>query len=254
VGAIASGQGEQGGEQMPDLVAGDRDQPWYRVACAFGQGGDDQEGVGEHGERDPTVPGAPAADLVLVQTTKALAGLECLLHRPPPAGDFDQDGQRGGVRGEAAVEGQLAGLAVAANARRSGIRQGMPCMACKGPDSRLSRQASGGLMMPRDLIARADKELVNQMIKRPLAWIPVAMSLAILAMVLTTIGLSGAVRQEDEGTQAHIFQIWLVLEVVLVAGFAVAWVPRRPKQALVVLALQILCALAACAPVFYFRL
>jgi Flp pilus assembly protein TadB len=62
------------------------------------------------------------------------------------------------------------------------------------------------------------------------------MSLAILAMVLTTIGTSGAVRQEDEGTQAHIFQIWLVLEVVLVAVFAVEWVPRRPKQALVVLA------------------
>jgi hypothetical protein len=38
------------------------------------------------------------------------------------------------------------------------------------------------------------------MIKRPLAWIPVAMSLAILAMVLTTIGISGAARQEDEGT------------------------------------------------------
>jgi hypothetical protein len=73
-------------------------------------------------------------------------------------------------------------------------------------------------MMPRDLIARADKELVNQMIRRPLAWIPVAMSLAILAMVLTTLDLSGAVRKEDEGTQAHIFQIWLVLEVVLVAG------------------------------------
>ena len=77
-------------------------------------------------------------------------------------------------------------------------------MACKGSDSRLSRPASGGLMMPRDPIARPDKELVNQMIKHPLAWIPVAMSLAILAMVLTTLGLSGAVRQEDEGTQAHL--------------------------------------------------
>jgi cell division protein FtsW (lipid II flippase) len=109
-------------------------------------------------------------------------------------------------------------------------------------------------MMPTDLVARANKELVNQMIRRPLAWIPVAMSLAILAMVLTTIGISGAVRQEDEGTQAHIFQIWLVLEVALVTVFAVAWVPRRPKQALVVLAIQILCVLAACAPVFYFRL
>ena len=106
-------------------------------------------------------------------------------------------------------------------------------------------------MMPTDLVARANKELVSQMIRRSLAWIPVAMSLAILAMVLTTIGISGAVRQEDEGTQAHIFQIWLVLEVVLVAVFAVEWVPRRPKQALMVLAIQILCAVAACAPVFY---
>ena len=60
--------------------------------------------------------------------------------------------------------------------------------------------------MPTDLVARANKELVSQMIKRPVAWIPVAMSLAILAMVLTTIGISGAVRQEDEGTQAHIFR------------------------------------------------
>jgi membrane protein DedA with SNARE-associated domain len=92
------------------------------------------------------------------------------------------------------------------------------------------------------------------MLKRPLAWIPVAMSLAVLAMVLTTIGISGAVRQQDEGTQAHIFQIWLVLEVVLVTVFAVEWVPRRRKQALVVLAIQLLCVLAACAPVFYFRL
>jgi cell division protein FtsW (lipid II flippase) len=101
---------------------------------------------------------------------------------------------------------------------------------------------------------RDDKELVGQMIRRPLAWVPVAMSLAILAMVLTTIGISGAVRQEDEGTQAHIFQIWLILEVVLVTVFAVEWVPRRPKQALMVLAIQILCVLATCAPVFYFRL
>jgi hypothetical protein len=108
--------------------------------------------------------------------------------------------------------------------------------------------------MPPRTLSRANKELVSQMIRRPLAWIPVGMSLAILAMVLTTIGISGAVRQEDEGTQAHIFQLWLVLEVVLVTVFAVEWVPRRPKQALVVLAIQILCVLAACAPVLYFRL
>jgi hypothetical protein len=60
--------------------------------------------------------------------------------------------------------------------------------------------------MPTDLVARANKELVSQMIRRPLAWIPVAMSLAILAMVLTTIGISGAVRQEDEGPRRTSFR------------------------------------------------
>jgi arsenite methyltransferase len=43
-----------------------------------------QEGIGQHGQGHPPVPGAPAADLVLVQAAQALAGLERLLH--PPAG------------------------------------------------------------------------------------------------------------------------------------------------------------------------
>ncbi len=95
---------------------------------------------------------------------------------------------------------------------------------------------------------------MDQIIKRPSAWLPIAMSLAILVMVIATIGVSGAARQADEGAQAHIFQIWLVVELVVVAAFAVAWVPRRPRQALFVLAIQMLTALAACAPVFYFGL
>jgi Flp pilus assembly protein TadB len=61
-------------------------------------------------------------------------------------------------------------------------------------------------------------------------------------------------QQADEGTAAHIFQLWLVIEVVAVAAFAVEWLPRRPRAALFVLIVQMLCALAACAPVFYFRL
>src|SRR6266542_1954263 len=79
------------------------------------QGSDHQEGVGEHGKGDPAVPGAPAADLVLVQATQALAGLERLFDGPAPSGDPDQDGQRGGAGRVAAVIGQLTGLAVAAD-------------------------------------------------------------------------------------------------------------------------------------------
>jgi hypothetical protein len=95
---------------------------------------------------------------------------------------------------------------------------------------------------------------VSQLIKRPIAWVPIAMSLAILVMVVTTLGVSGVARQADEGAAAHIFQLWLVIEVVAVAAFAVEWLPRRPRAAFSVLIVQILCALAACGPVFYFRL
>src|SRR5512133_1219721 len=63
----------------------------------------------------PAVPGPPAADLVLIQADKALAGLKSLLHRPAPAGDVNQDGQWQRAGREAAVEGQLAGGVVAAD-------------------------------------------------------------------------------------------------------------------------------------------
>src|SRR5215203_2219060 len=81
----------------------------------FGQGRHHQEGVGEHRQGGPAVPRPPAAHLMLVQAAQALAGLKTLFHRPTPPGDFDQDGQRGGTGRIAAVEGQLAGLAVAAD-------------------------------------------------------------------------------------------------------------------------------------------
>ena len=80
---VTSGTGEQRREQVLDLVAGQPDQPGRRrVAGLFGSGGHHQEGVGHHGQGGPAVPGAPAADLVLVQADQALAGLEALLNPP----------------------------------------------------------------------------------------------------------------------------------------------------------------------------
>jgi uncharacterized membrane protein len=99
-----------------------------------------------------------------------------------------------------------------------------------------------------------ESERMGQIIRRPIAWIPIVMSLAILLMVVTMLRVAGTARQANEGTTAHLFQLWLVIEVVAMAAFAVQWLPRRPTEALSVLIVQILCALAACAPVFYFRL
>jgi hypothetical protein len=116
VSGVSEGDGDQGGEQVLDLVAGQPDQPgrWW-VASVFGHGRHYQEGVGEYRQGDPAVPGAPAADLVLVQADQALAGLEALLDGPAAPGDPDQGGQKDGAGCPAAVEGQLAGSLVAAD-------------------------------------------------------------------------------------------------------------------------------------------
>jgi hypothetical protein len=116
VAGISDGDGDEGGEQVLDLVAGHCDQPGRcRVAGAFDEGDDDQEGVGEHGQGGPAVPGAPAADLMLVQADQAFGGLEAFLDGPAASGDPDQGGQRDRAWRPAVVEGQLAGGAVAAH-------------------------------------------------------------------------------------------------------------------------------------------
>jgi hypothetical protein len=75
-----------------------------------------------------------------------------------------------------------------------------------------------------------------------------------LAFILTYISMFGTTPEADadEGTPARLFQLWLVLEVFMVAFFSVKWLPQMPKQALPILAIQIIAVLAACFPVFYF--
>src|SRR5271170_2638295 len=103
----------EAGEEVGDLVAGQRDLPGrVRGTEGFECGSDGEDGGGEHGEGDPPVPGGPAADLVLVQPGDALAGLEVFLDGPAEPGDADQGGQRDRVRSVAAVEGQFPGVLV----------------------------------------------------------------------------------------------------------------------------------------------
>ncbi len=86
------------------------------------------------------------------------------------------------------------------------------------------------------------------------AWLPIAMSLAALAVVLGHVIVFGAVREADEGAAAHTWQILMAAQVPFVVFFALKWLPRTPKQALLVLALQAGVALAALAPVFLLNL
>ena len=94
-------------------------------------------------------------------------------------------------------------------------------------------------------------------LKHPSAWIPIALSLAMLAFILTLLAIRSIPTAEanaDEGAGAHLFQIWLVLEAFMTLFFAAKWLPRKPKDALLILTIQILAVVSACAPVRIFRL
>jgi hypothetical protein len=94
----------------------------------------------------------------------------------------------------------------------------------------------------------------SSLLKKPSAFLPVAMSLAALVTVLIHIAIYGPARQADEGTAAHIFQLLLLVQLPIVLYFAVRWLPHFPRSALLVLALQAAAGLAALAPVFFLNL
>ncbi len=95
---------------------------------------------------------------------------------------------------------------------------------------------------------------MNSTIRQPSAFLPIAMSLIALALVLGHVALFGVVHEADEGTVAHIWQILMAVQVPIIAFFAIKYLSQKPKQALPVLVLQIVAALIACAPVFFLKL
>lgn len=94
----------------------------------------------------------------------------------------------------------------------------------------------------------------SRMIKRTSAWLPVALSLAALATVIGHVAMFGAAREADEGAAAHIFQLLMAAQLPIIAFFAAKWLPRAPGQAVRILALQGVAALAALAPVYFLNL
>ncbi len=87
-------------------------------------------------------------------------------------------------------------------------------------------------------------------LRHPLAFLPILVSLVIVALGIQealTVGL----RQPDEGTAAHVFQILMPLDLVLIALFALTWLPRAPRAALAVLGLQVGLVLAILAEVAF---
>jgi hypothetical protein len=104
-----------------------------------------------------------------------------------------------------------------------------------------------------------DLNSFGAMVRRPSAFLPLAMSLTALAMVLVPIGWAishstGIRHDPDEGAIAHLWQLLMTVQIPVVLFFAVKWMRRAPRPALRVLALQAGAWLASCAPVYLLHL
>jgi hypothetical protein len=91
----------------------------------------------------------------------------------------------------------------------------------------------------------------SSVVRRPSAFLPMAMSIAALGVVMVQLAVSGAAQQPDEGAAAHLWQILMAGQAPILAFFAIKWLPRAPRQSLEVLALQMVAVLAAAAPVYF---
>jgi hypothetical protein len=91
-------------------------------------------------------------------------------------------------------------------------------------------------------------------VKQPTAFLPLAMSLTALAVVLGSVAIFGVIHEADEGATAHIWQLLMAGQLPVLLFFVVKWLPRAPKQTLCVLALQAGAVLAAMAPVYFLGL
>jgi hypothetical protein len=86
---------DQFGEQVADLLDGQRDQRPVTAAGPVAFPGCDhgEHGMGEHDERRVAVPGVPPADLMLIEADGALGRLEAGLDTPAGTGHPNQSGQ-----------------------------------------------------------------------------------------------------------------------------------------------------------------
>ena len=92
------------------------------------------------------------------------------------------------------------------------------------------------------------------LLKKPSAWLPVAMSVVALALVAGELALYGIERGGDEGAVAHTWQLLMAGQVPLIAYFAINWLRQAPRQAALIVILQVAAGMAALAPVWLLHL
>jgi len=88
------------------------------------------------------------------------------------------------------------------------------------------------------------------LLKKPSALAPIGLAAAALTLPYLLVLIFGPDPAGDEGVGAHSWQLLMLLQVPAILYFLAKWAPDEPKQAMIVLALQVAAFLAAAAPVF----
>jgi hypothetical protein len=86
---------------------------------------------------------------------------------------------------------------------------------------------------------------LSQLLKKPSALFPLAMSMAAFGMVLVHTFMFGVTREADEGTAAHVFQLLMIAQAPFALAFAITWIPKATKNTIYILTMQIAAALVA---------
>jgi uncharacterized BrkB/YihY/UPF0761 family membrane protein len=95
-------------------------------------------------------------------------------------------------------------------------------------------------------------EMDVSLLKKPSATVPIAISFAALTLVVVHHSLIISGDDSDVGGFSRAFRIILALQIPLVIYFLYRWLPRKPNEALRVLALQAGAALVAIAAGMFF--
>jgi hypothetical protein len=96
---------------------------------------------------------------------------------------------------------------------------------------------------------------MSTVLKHPSAWTPILLTIGMLGVFgLYFTGVMPPEPTGDEGTAAHLFQLWLLLELITVVFFALRLLAVKPREALMILGLQIVLALIPLSIVFSLHL
>ncbi len=84
----------------------------------------------------------------------------------------------------------------------------------------------------------------------PSAWLPIIFSLIAVFLIGIQLAINGFKPEIDEGAIAHLWQSLIGTQILVMIFFAFRWMPRTPRAALMVMAVQGLALASAVLPVY----